>query len=145
MPWLILARKLPWRWIGVGAVLLLAWWQVAAWGGKREAEGVAKERERWEEAQRIAAIEHEAKVKKLNEDHDDATKKLQGRVDELLARPATRTIRVPVSAVCPAQGPDDAGVPVEDPGERLLEIDDPSYGVFRDWLIRYAGGPGTGG
>lgn len=134
-----------WKPIAGAAIVLLAWWQLAAWGDRREAEGVAKERERQEEKQRIATAEHDAKVKRLNEDHDDETDKLQARVDELLARPATRTIRVPISAVCPAQVTGDAGVPVEDPAERLLEIDDPGYGVFRDWLIRYAGGPGSGG
>jgi cell division protein FtsB len=140
-----LLGRLPWRFIGAVALVLLAWWQLAAWGGRREAEGVAKERARQDEAQRIATAEHDAKVTKLNKDHNDATKKLQGRVDELLALPATRTIRVPVHTVCTAQVPDDAGVPQPNPGAGFLEVDDPSSPGFRDWLIRVAGGPGSGG
>jgi cell division protein FtsB len=145
IPLLLKLRALPWRWIGVLAVVLMVWWQVSAWGGRREAEGVASERARWEEAQRVATAEHDAKVTKLNKDHADEKLELQGRVDELLARPATRTIRVPVHTVCTAQVPDDAGVPQPNPGAGFLEVDDPSYPGFRDWLIRVAGGPGSGG
>jgi hypothetical protein len=139
-----LLGRLPWKAIGVAVLVLLVWWQIAAWGGRREAEGVAKERQRWEVAQQKATDEHNAKVAKLDEDHNAKQTALQARVDELLARPATRTIRVPVSAVCPAQVASDAGVPVEDPGDRLLVIDDPAFGQLRERLIEYAGGPASG-
>jgi hypothetical protein len=140
--------RLPWRLIGytvaAGLVVWFVWAKVDAYGDRREAAGVSLEAARRDAADKKATDEHNAKVAKLDEDHNAKEIALQARVDELLARPATRTIRVPVSTACPAQVASDAGVPVEDPGDRLLEIDDPGYGVFRDWLIQYAGGAAVG-
>jgi|SRR5688572_5191537 len=138
-----------WRVIA-GAVAAIAlglflWVKVNAYGDRREAEGIALERAVWEDKEARATAAHEAKIEQLNEEHKNALTDLQGQLAAAMARPAARTIRVPVSAVCPAASPTDAGLPQSDPGDGLLTIDDPGYGPFRDWLYQYAAGPAPRG
>jgi hypothetical protein len=140
---------LPWRLIGriagVLAVVALVLWYRSSLIERGREEGIAQEKAAWMEAQERADREHNAKIDKLDKDYSDEKAKLQARVDALLARPATRTIRVPIASICPAEVPGNAAVPAPDPGDGLLEFDDPAFGQLRERLIRFAGGPGSGG
>jgi hypothetical protein len=138
IPLLLKLRALPWRWIGVAAVVALAWWQVAAWGGRREAEGVASERARWEEAQRIATAEHDARIEKLNEDYHAKHTDLETRLAAAVSKPpAVRVVRVQSSTSCPAAVTVDAGQPeAAAPPTGPAGEGEADYRLFRDEVLR---------
>jgi hypothetical protein len=140
---------LPWKLIGRIAVpvlvLLVAWWSIRSYADRVADAREAEVRGEYRDAEERATAEHEARIAEVETTYDAKLTTLQGRLDAALARPATRTIRVPVGTVCPAASPSDAGVPEPDPGHRLLEVDDPGYGRFQDWLTEFAGRPANGG
>ena len=129
-----------WRIGAAVAVVLLAWWQIVSFGNRREADGRMEERIARQALDDKATAEHNARIDKLNEDHHAKLKSLEQERDAALARPASRTIRVPIHTVCPAKGPADAGLPQPDPADRYVSVPDPGYGEFRAWLIHYGAG-----
>lgn len=140
-----LLGRLPWRWIGIGAAVLAVGVVYVKHRNDLIEAGRAEVRAEQKAAEELATQKHNDRLAEVEDTYDAKLTTLQAERDAALARPATRTIRVPVSAVCPAPGPSDAGVPEADPGHRLLEIDDPGYGRFQDWLTEFAGAAEAGG
>lgn len=128
-----------WKPLTGAALLALVAWQIHAYGERREQEGRDAVQALWDAAEKAAEARHEQKLQQVEDTYNVEIQDLKVRLAGALARPSTRVIRVPVESVCPAKGPEDAGVPESGPGERLLELDDPGYPSFRDWLYRYAG------
>jgi hypothetical protein len=145
-------KRLPWRMIGYGALLAaivggLLWYRHSLISAGI-ALGEARITALYEARDAKATAAHNARITAINEAHHASELELQARLATALARPATRTIRVPVGATCPApaEGPRNASVPeAGDPAAGFVDVDDPGYGPFRDWLLGYAAGPLAGG
>ena len=148
-----LASRFPrlWRWRKslLGAVAALAaagavWWQIDSYGDRRASEATKAADARWHAKQEADTAAHNARLKEIDSAHTKDLSDLAAARDAALARPAVRTIRVPVSATCPAAptGPEDASLPAgADPESEHVDVVDTGYGPFRDWLIQYAAGP----
>lgn len=138
LPLLLKLRALPWRWIGIGAAVLVVLWQLHAWGNRREAEGRADEIAKYEAAEAKATVEHNALIAEINEDHHAASKDLEGRLQAALARPpAVRVVRVQNGTACPAPVTADAGEPATaDPGSGPAGEGETDYLVFRNEVLR---------
>lgn len=148
--WLAAAKLWPWKLIAkVGAVAVvigLIWWQIHAYGERRYDAGVAANEARHVASDAKATKAHNDRIEEINRDHAKELKSLQSQRDAALARPAVRTIRVPVAAICSRESPADASVPARvDPQPEHVDVVDEGYGVFRDWLIRFAATPSRDG
>jgi hypothetical protein len=136
-----------WKYIAGAALLGLAWWALHSYGERRYGDGVASNEAKHVAAAAKAKSEHDANIATINKDHHASELALQARLATALARPATRTIRVPTSA-CPraAPVPGDASLPAgADPAGGSFEVHDRGYDSFRVWLLHYAAGPSAGG
>ena len=149
-PWSALSalKRLPWKLIGYGlAALALAgavWSAIDSYGDRRASEATKAADARWHAKQEADTAAHNARLKEIDSAHAKDLSDLAAARDAALARHAVRTIRVPVSAAChaPSAGPADAGLPAgADPEPEHVDVVDPGYGPFRDWLIQYAAGP----
>ncbi len=141
--------KLPWKLIGYGAALLVIvggfLWYRHSLIERGRTEGEAAAKAAYEAGGRAATERHNANIKRIDTAHAKALTDLAKERDAALARPATRTIRVPVSAVCPRTIPGDAGLPAgANPAGEHVDVPDPGYGELRAWLINYAAGPDHG-
>jgi hypothetical protein len=139
---------LPWKLIGRIAVpvlvLLVAWWLIRSYADRVADGREAEVRAEYAAAEERATTKHNERIAEVETTYDAKLTTLQAERDAALARPATRTLRVPVSAVCPAASPSDAGVPQPDPGAGYVEVHDGGYDSFRAWLIQYAAGSEDG-
>jgi hypothetical protein len=136
-----------WKYLAGAALLGLAWWALHSYGERRFDAGVASNEAKHVAAAAKAKSEHDANIATINKDHHASELALQARLATALARPATRTIRVPVTA-CPRapEVPGDAGVSAgADPAGGFVDIADPGFGELRAWLLHYAAGPSAGG
>lgn len=144
IPALLKLRALPWRWIGIGAAVLAVGVVYVKHRNDLIEAGRAEVRAEQKAAEELATQKHNDRLAEVEDTYDAKLTTLQAERDAALARPATRLVRVPVSAVCPPASPSDAGVPEPDPGAGYVEVHDRGYDSFRVWLIQYAAGPDAG-
>lgn len=152
---LITAAKLVWKfrkWIGYALVVIAVVWVLLAYRHSLIESGRAEVRTEWTRSENArnareakATADHNAKLAQINEAHNASELQLQAQLATALARPATRTIRVPVSSCTPVS-PGHAEVPeATNPAGGFVEVHDTGYDSFRVWLLHYAAGPGVGG
>lgn len=135
-----LLGRLPWRWIGIGAAVLAVGVVYVKHRNDLIEAGRAEVRAEQKAAEELATQKHNDRLAEVEDTYDAKLTTLQAERDAALARPATRTIRVPVSAVCPPASPGDAEVPEPDPGAGFVSVPDEGFGQLQAWLTYYGAG-----
>jgi hypothetical protein len=135
-----------WKYAAGALVLAAIWFAIHHYGHVKYQAGAADMKALWAAAEKQAYDEHQKRLKEANDAYQASELSLQAQLATALATPATRTIRVPVASLCKQPSPGNAEVPgTGDSSAESVVVDDPGYGQFRQWLLKFSAAPVDGG